>query len=388
MEGPDYFKDFKSATLYIANELGVKESDIDFNDHHGEPSGRLFSSWGASHKYLFEFYARRSYDNSGIEVSIGIADSSPPEENMISFEETVSGFKSFERVAGAALHNYNLKRNPVNFRTIFGRVLPYVFCVPNNEIKPQLEILLSGIPLGKGNQLEVFKFRHVSEYQDYYRSFSYAFKLHSFHGSVLVIFPELGGLDSGGAYTDLSFADELVDSVRRKGGIVIVKDYDVEYEKLEKFLLLSAYSFQDHLNIPLEIDQFGLPSFKKFGASFDSEWAKFRKKFYDRKIRDALGDIRPLVQDALKLTCNKKGIDLSGDVKLNPNTLIDLLIKERSLDGRFKAWASAFTGFSNIGSHSKIEPTDEELDDPVIRKRVVMTILLGVHLIEELETIM
>ena len=305
---------------------------------------------------------------------------------MIYFEEKeVRSFKSFKRVTGGAIHSYNLEKHPVDLNNLFGRVPLYIFNIPNDEIRPQIEVILGGIPLGKGNELQVYKFRHVDKWRDYYRYYSYVFKFYTTYGSLLVAFPWLGALDSGGAHSDLVFADQAIKRVENRGGIVKTEHYDFEYDKFENFLSLQGVSISNHLTPPLEVSQLRLPYFKSFGKDFENEWREFAKKFLERNLRDALGDIRSLVQDAMTFTCTSNKWALPIESKRNPNTLAGVLIANNALDGKLKDWASTFTAFSNVGGHSRVNPSDAELDDSVFRTRIVLTIMLGIQLIMELE---
>lgn len=380
------FEEFKQAVFDVAKELQVKNENLTidnvFEDGHKQFS---YQAYGGSKTYYFQYFARKNISDEGTGVSISISESSPPEDKMVSFEENVWGFKSFERVTGGALHFYNLKQHPVDLGTLFGSVPLYIFNVPNREIKPQIEVILSGMPLGKGNDLQVYKFRHVNKWQDYYRYYSYVFKFYTSTGSLLVAFPWLGALDSGGARNDLDFVDRAIKGVEDRGGIVKIDHYDIEYDRFENFISIFGASITNNLTPGLEVNQLRLPWFSAFGEEFENEWIEFSKKFLARNLRDALGEIRPLVQDAMMIACNKKSLKLPESGKLNPNTLVGVLIDKKVLDGKFKEWTSAFTAFSNVGGHSRVLPSDKELADPVFRTRVVLVIMLGIQLIEELE---
>ena len=380
------FEKFKQAVFDVAKELQVKNENLTIENNYGDGNKESsYQAYGGSKTYYFEYFARKNISDEGTDVSIRISESSPPEDKIVSFEENVWGFKSFERVTGGALHFYNLKQHPVDLHNLFGSVPLYIFNIPNHEIKPQIEVILSGIPLGKGNDLQVYKFRHVNKWQDYYRSYSYVFKIHTFWGSLLVAFPLLGALDSGGAHSDLDYADRAIKGVEDRGGIVKIDHYDIEYDRFENFISIFGVSIMNHLTPELEVNQLRLPWFSAFGEEFENEWIEFSRKFLERNLRDALGEIRSLVQDAMMITCNQKSWELPESCKRTPNTMVGVLIEKKVLDGKFKEWTSAFTAFSNVGAHSRVLPADEELADPVFRSRVVLVIMMGIQLIEELE---
>lgn len=387
MSEETYANEFKQAVMQLTKELRVepKEVSYDFTTGVDEFS---YSSSGGSKSFYFEYYAKKSKGEKGIDVMINISESSPPEDKMVTFRENVPGSSFLERYTGAAMHYYNLKKHPVDLRNLVGDTPLYVLSVPNYEIKPQIEVLLNGIPLGQGNELEVYKFRHVDKAVDCYRFFSYLFKFHTSWGTIMIAFPRLGALDSGGAYGDLQFADNCIRRVKDRRGIVTISELDIEYAEFENFVSLRRRSITDHMTPELELNQLRLPQFTAFGKDFQREWRIFLARFYARDLRGALGDIRPLVQDALRITCEEKKVDISSIKDYNPNNLVGLLIKQKIIDGRFEAWTGTFTAFANIGNHSKVMPTEEEFDDIVFRKRVVMVIMLGIQLIEELQKIL
>jgi hypothetical protein len=379
------FQEFKQAVLDVSKELRVKEEELSYNDDINRNGRLVYYAYGASDSYYFVYYANKYKNDESIEVTIDISESSPPEDKMVSFKDQVTGFRSYERVTGAALHYYNLNKHPVELKNLFGNVPMYTFNKPNGQIKAQIEVLLNGIPLGEGIELEVYKFRHVDRFKDYYRYYSYVFKFYTTNGSLIVSFPWLGALDSGGAYSDLQFTDNKIKSVTDHGGTVKTFHYDIEYDKFENFFCLNSINIVNNLTPELEINQLKLPSFKAFGNDFKKEWDKFVRKFYQRNLRDAYGDIRRIVQDAMMITCVKKGIDFPEESNRNPNTLVGVLIQNHVLEGKFQEWTKAFTAFSNNGGHSIIEPTERDLEDLILRKRIVLVIMLGIQLMEELQ---
>ncbi len=384
MEAEDFFNEFKSVTLDVADELGIKSDVVEFEKYEDKVGKFNYQASGGGNKYYFELRVDNTKLKDKTRVLVFISDSSPPDENMFSLDETLDGAKNLARITGGALHKFNIERNPVDLGRMFAGVPLYILGTRGTATEPLIEILLSGIPLGEGNELEVYKFRHAERSIDWYRYCSYLFKIHSTDGSFLAAFPWLGGLDSG-SYLEVKFADMQIENVRNRGGKVTIKNYDVEYDDLQLYLVRHSISFQDYLEPEQEIDQIRLPSFDAFGIGFEKEWNDFLRKFYKRDLRDSLGDIRPLVQDALRIACEQIDLNISDIDHSNPNKLIGQLIHHKIVDGRFEEWTRTFTAFSNIGSHSKTMPTDEELEDKIIRKRIVLTILLGVHLIQEVE---
>ncbi len=384
MEAEDFFNEFKRVTLDVADELGIKSNVIEFEKYEDKVGKFNYQASGVGNKYYFEWRVDNTQLEDKTSVWVFLSDSSPPGEDMFSFGEILDGAKNLARIAGGALHKFNIKRNPVDLERMFAGVPLYILGTRETATGPLIEILLSGIPSGKGNELEVYKFRHAERSIDWYRYCSYLFKIHSTYGSFLAAFPWLGALDSG-SYHYVRFADMQIENVRNRGGKVTIKNYDVEYDDLQLYLVRHSISFQDYLEPELEIDQIRLPSFDAFGIEFEEEWNDFLRKFYKRDLRNSLGDIRPLVQDALRIACEQIDLKISDIDDPDPNKLIGQLIGHKIVDGRFQEWTRTFTAFSNIGSHSKTMPTNEELEDKIIRKRIVLTILLGVHLIQEVE---
>jgi hypothetical protein len=388
MRESDDFNEFKQSVMQLTKELKVEPKNVSFYDFTTRAQEFSYLASGGNESFYFEYYAKKSKGEKDIDIVINISESSPPDDKMVTFREKVPGFSFLERYTGAAMHYYNINMHPVDLKNMVGEVPLYVLSVPNYETKPQIEVLLNGIPLGQGNELEVYKFRHVDKTMDYYRFLSYLFKFHTSWGTVFIAFPWLGGPDSGGASRDLEFTDECIKRVKDRKGIVIISELDIEYAKFENFVSLRGSSIADHMTPELELNQLRLPLFTAFGKDFQREWRKFLAKFYARDLRGALGDIRPLVQDALRITCEEKKVDISKIKDDDPNSLVGLLIGQKMMDGRFQAWTGTFTAFANIGNHSKVTPTEAEFDDIVFRKRVVMAIMLGIQLIEELQKIL
>lgn len=379
------FQEFKRAVMKVAGELKVKEEDVKIQSNFYGEGDFYYDANCMIDGHYFDYIAYKRSSEEAIEVEINISESTPPKDKMVRFSGKVVDFSTFERVTGAALHNYNIKEHPVNLGNLFGKVPIYIFNIPNDEIRPQIEVLLRGVTHGEHTQLEVYKFRHVNDAMNNYRFYSYVFKFYTKTGSLIVAFPYLGSLDSNGSYSCLKFADDNINYAVERGGIVKTHHYDIGYGQLENFLSRHGIMLINHLTPELEVNQMRLPHFDAFGTDFENEWKKFLKKFYKRNHRDALGDIRQIVQDAMTIICKKKAIPLPEESNRNPNTLVGKLIENNVLEGKFQEWTKAFTAFSNVGGHSRVEPTDTELYDPVFRKRIVLVIMLGVQLIEELQ---
>ena len=382
---PEYYnEEFRKAVKEISDELDVRMKDIKIEKYKQGAGKFNYSAHGESSKYYFDLDIDNTFYENKIRVLIYIGDSSKRGCNTFSFADTITGAKTIARVVGGGLHRFNINWNPFSMVMEFGEIPIYIISTRDSYVKAPLEAILSGLPLSADDELVVYRLRHAEESVDWYRYYSYVFKIRTSNWYFLAAFPWLGSIDSG-SFDSILFTDMQIEKVRKRGGKVTIKNLDVEYSDLQLFLLMHSSSFLENLIPELEVNQFRIPSFDSFGGDFETGWTKFLDKFYRRELRDCLGDIRSLVQDAMEIACKEVGIDTSKINDPDSNKLIGLLIGKGLLDGRFQEWTRAFTSFSNIGGHSKIKPNEDELRDKTLRKRLVLTILIGIHLVEEID---
>ena len=372
---------FKKAVNNIAAALSIPYTGLKFSGVKYKDRTLNYDAKGEGGKYTFDFIAIRRTKKGKVEVHLEIR-KKDNKDNPFNFSESVEGFKTFERVAAGGVFKFKVEREPADLTNLFGQSNLYVLGMPRLECRREVYALLNNIRIPKGGQLEVYKFNHTEDTDDYYRGFSYAFKIPSEYGPFYVVFPELGGLDSGGAHFNLDYVERLIRAAKRYGKVV-EENFYIEYTKLKLFLLVNQTRFYSYHDV--EIDQYQLPIVPGvFGRAFDKAFERFTEKFYQQNFIEALGDIRALVQDALTISCEKKGVNIKDVKDPDPNNLVGRLIKAGCLDGRFQTWTGAFTAFANIGGHSRVF-TQDELDNITFRRRIVLTILLGVHLITELD---
>jgi hypothetical protein len=69
---------------------------------------------------------------------------------MFYFNETITSFKTFERVAAGAVFKFNIERNPIILNAVLPAYVPiYILGMPRGMIKPQIELLLDWASFGK-----------------------------------------------------------------------------------------------------------------------------------------------------------------------------------------------------------------------------------------------
>ena len=95
-------------------------------------------------------------------------------------------------------------------------------------------------------------------------------------------------------------------------------------------------------------------------------------------------DFRALIQDAFEISCNNKNIQIDHKEKTDITSLTGKLIKEKLLDGRLQEWSDAFTSVANESSHRDF-PTDKDLQNYILKRKILLTFQLGAHLLRELE---
>ena len=66
--------------------------------------------------------------------------------------------------------------------------------------------------------------------------------------------------------------------------------------------------------------------------------------------------------------------------------LAETLVKKGCLDNKLISWFDAVTSVANMASH-KDYPTEKDMEDCRTRKRVILTLYLGLQLLEELDNV-
>lgn len=384
------FDQFKEASKQICDDFGISYNDVEAERYEEPNVGISYSARGKGDKYDFYFFLKTYAENndplSGImSASLDITYSDNGGE--FSFNEPdISWLKphpnSLLRWAAWAVFNFNIKHNPVNLEFLFPDPKIRVYGLSNytNPTIGEMHIVIGGIHHFPPQKLLVYRFRHVDS-GDKYRSFSYAFKVsHTTFPSFWIFFLNCGGLDSGGAHGDLLKIEELIDTIKTKVERIY---FDISYDDLKKFLQergegLRLQSGLDDMN-----HYFSDPSESAFGERFVELFCRFREEFKKENFADALRDMRVLVQVAMESVCKKKNIPLDKEDNTIGKISAKMFTGDRK-DAILSNWFLAFSSSANSSSHKDF-PTKEDLKDYTLKHRIMITFILGAHLIEELQ---
>ena len=123
-----------------------------------------------------------------------------------------------------------------------------------------------------------------------------------------------------------------------------------------------------------------------FGKEFLKNYEKMTKHYKNKDWRSALHEIRPLIQHALKITCEKKGIDIVDVTKPNISNLTGKLIGADLMDKSSQKWSEAFAHDPNESVHS-VFPTEMDLLNPNVRRRVFLSFQVGLSILSTLQQI-
>jgi hypothetical protein len=286
------------------------------------------------------------------------------------------------RWAAWAVHNFNLQHNRLNLQSRFQESSIRIYGLPrySQPTISEMKLLLAGIEKYQ-YELLVYRFRHVS--QDVrYRSFSYAFLVSNDYDTYWVFFPSLGGLDSGGAGGDFKETEEQIEILGKKLSLER-KYFDITYDELEAYLRDHSEGFEGTL--PDAGERYTLVSLNgEFGDDFMESYSKFEHRSEEKAYPHALRDLRVLVQRALKQVCNKKHVKISDIKDQSINNLAGRLIRRTGLTAQQSAWFTAFSSVANFSAHDDY-PTKKDMQEYHIRHRVMITFVLGTHLLSELE---
>ncbi len=391
----DLYHAFMRAAKQLCDDLDVNYKRVKLERYETRGVGVSYTVEGKGKIYRFTFHLKTETESSDVTkgkmyatLDIYYSDTAAP----FFFHEEISNLKMhpnfLERWTAWAVFNFNLKHNPVNLKSLFHGTSIRVYGLPRytDPTISELTILLNGVAKCQRGKLVVYRFRHVDR-DDKYRSFSYAFLVSTDNMHFYwVFFPQLGGLDSGGASEDLRTAEKLISQISHNLKLER-KHFDISYEHLVKFLLEHTDSFERiYLSKPHR-QALSRPSEEAFGKDFVEAYSKFEERFAAKAYPQALRDLRALVQHALEITCQKKRIDISTMKDLDISRLSGELIGKNIIDGKLQNWFHAFASIANLASH-KVFPTDKDLERLNLAQRIMMTFQLGAQLISELESVL
>lgn len=292
------------------------------------------------------------------------------------------------RWAAWAMFNFRQTHEKVNLVSLFQDSTIRIYGIPqySQPAEQEVELLFQGIMAVQKRKLFIYKFRHL-RHGDNYRSFSYAIRVDTDLGPPYwVFFANQCGIDSGGAGHTYEVFEDMIKLARKKLEVE-VRSFDVEYNEIERFLLEKGSGFESILREDNLQDLFRFAYPTKVLEGSDAEYEKFLQRLNAKEYPQVLRELRALVQQAEENVAKKKSIDLSKVSEPNVNNLAAILVKERLIDGRLIHWFQAFSTIANIAAHKNF-PTQKDLKNFTLRGRILLTIYLGRHLLEELETIL
>lgn len=384
----EIFKQFVEASRQISEDLGINYKKVKVDRYETGTVGLSYVSTGEGKPYRFDFHLKTTTEKA--DVTTGKMEASVEiyyDEGSAPFwiHEDVTELKTHSdflaRWTAWAVYNFNIKHNLVNLDSLFNEMDILVYGIPGNTYPTmsEMQLLMGGIRTIKKGKILIYRFRHVDPIIKY-RSFSYAFlvahdDLHYFW----VFFPEIGGLDSGGAGHDLKTTEGLIKKIKVK---TERKYFDIPYTELEKFLSKHVIAFESHRSGEL-IFRLGAPSEATLGKEFAKAYSRFEQRYENEQYPQALRDLRALVQESMEIVCQKKKIDITKIKNHDIGNLSGVLVRHKVIDGKLIEWFRAFSSVANLASHKEF-PTEKDLSNYHLKERILMTLLLGTHLISEI----
>ena len=385
-----FFEGFKSATSQICEDLSISPKSIKFDHYETPKTGLDYIADGKGKGISFNFHLRTETKED--DVTTGRITASLE----IYYSESASSFYFHEdidylrghsdflgRWAAWAVFNYNIKHNPVNLDSLFNETDIKVYGLPRytHPTIMELRIFFNGLR-NIAKKVLVYRFRHPDD-EVRYRSFSYAFYVYPGNTHLWVFFPELGGLDSGGAFHDYKTVEKLLKTKKIK---IERKNFDISYKDLRKYL--EEHALRVIGSHTVEKENLKLVGLDKPQSPFGIDFADSKQKFFDMYEKEeypqALRSLRALVQEALERTCDRYRITMEDVKKRNIGKLSEGIIQKKIVDGMLREWFNAFTVVANLASHREF-PSQSDMRNYTIFVRVELTFKLGIYLIMELE---
>lgn len=371
--------EFENAVKRLCDELGEECKNME-----------IYKDEIAYHAYgkKFEFYLRKSNINT---LSVGIyIYYNEDTGSYFAYEKEISNSIPLERYASHAVYSFNIEHNRVNPKSIFGELEMRVYGRENSHFTHfEALIVLEGLKhikeikkmfRGCGdylNNIKAVRFRHIRE-RDLYSTYTYAFHIPLGSG-YWIIFPNLGGPDSGGSNIAFQRIEKLLNNIRDFGIYIHMEYYDIDEEELFKSLYENGDSFHKDYHsynndIVFECMYKSKLTLSIFGNKFEDEFEKFKAHYKNNELGTALRDLRTLVNVALKKIFEYKNIPLpEKDRDKTIEKLAGELEGNKIIDHKIRTLFSGFAAISNEPAHDINYGYDDKL--------VLLTIMLGIQLI-------
>jgi hypothetical protein len=281
----------------------------------------------------------------------------------------------------------------------------YGYPISTHPAPLELSIFINGLRENI-KKLSIIKFRHVyglnqySTEESYASVFSLAFspitsrdlRSEDPPDPTWIFFLCVGGLDSFSR--DINEIEKLIKKIPSEIEIMR-KDYYLDLRDLIEFLQTEAQhigskKFDDVPDILLR------PHPYTFTKKYQNAYSDFLSLYDRKKYAHALRDLRVLLQEACKLSCENLGIDTNPSEEINKDQTkgetkkiheyVSLLVKNKKLDPTVASLSAAFTTIANLSSHGTY-PSDDDLNNYMIKLRTMITFQIGTYMIKELSEI-
>lgn len=390
MKVSSFYLEFLDATRQVCEDLGISLHHVKLTRYETEYRGLNYLAEGSSRATKFIFHVKtESKVKDPLKGTMTASLEIYYTENTAPFfiDENIDYMRahqpSLPRWVAWAVFCFNLKHNPVNLESLFNGISLRVYGIPRAPYPglSELRLLAGGLEKFHKGKIVVYKFRHIIESR--YRAFSYAFSVGTTHHVYWAFFLEFGGMDSGGWSIALKEAEDLIKRLSRKKKVEI-RQLDVEYERLEKFLKKHAEGF----NFAYESQEKEIYDISDhiFGKDFAESFAKFEERYNNEDYPQAMRDLRALVQEAQEFVLRKK-LGKEPDNDASVQKLGAVLVDNKVIDDVLRHWFNAFSSVANKSSHNSY-PSKEDLEDYNVRNKIIIAFHIGKHLIKELEKVM
>jgi hypothetical protein len=385
---------FSLAAKQIASDLGIDVANVEYDSIEREDDPEVFfdARGGASSGIpSFEFSVKSAFRGFGpnreLRLRAMITIEYEQHAPAFAFEQDITskvGHQDFLiRWAAWAVHNFNLTHHPPNLESLIGDVYVRVCGLPQSlhPTETEFQLLMKGLQVSN-SKVTVLKFRHVDPGNGD-RSYSYAIWAETEISGLWIFFCKAGGLDSGGWYQSYKRIEGLIHDL---GANVTVKNFDMRYRDLERFLLRRGAGFDTLYSGDFDLESFQheLLSLDSLGGKVSDAFRKSEESFWKEDYAGSLRDLRAVVQDALEYVAQLHHIDLTSVKDPDVPNIAGKLVGANVLEGRLTPWFQSFASIANLASHGTY-PTEADWLNPRIRVRVLCTFVLGRQLLIELQ---
>jgi hypothetical protein len=383
---------FRKVAEQIATELEIGNKKIQIDHSEGDLGVDYMATVEGEKGFTFVLSTDRKEgsqkETMNLSLTIYFREGVAPYYFDEDIDHIVDDPDLLDRWASWAIFNFRQTHEKVSLESLFHEATIRVYGIPQycDPAEGEAQLLFNGLLATQEGKVLIYRFRHIDSGAFLCRSISYAVCVSPLGFPVFwVVFPGNCGLDSGRGRSTYQHIEALIDMIKQKHDVEI-RNYDVVYEELDTFLLRRSTGFfsvfRDN-ELPMLLHHH-CPSEIFMGS--EKQFEDFMKRLERKEYAQALRDLRALVQQAEENAAKLKKLDYSSISGPDVIKLASFLISKGQIDGRLHSWFFAFTSVANLASHRDF-PTKQDMADPVLRARVLLTFHLGINLIEELDKI-